>query len=120
MLDEAGAELGGLDGIVLNIGIAGGLGLQGTSVEDWDRVMAVNARGHFLGLKHGIPALADGGSVVLTGSLASRETMPSPPARSTRRSAGSPRDSRRSARRSISRSGARAPLGRSHTLRSSS
>ena len=78
MLEEAKSGLGGLDGIVLNVGVAGGLGLQGTTVEDWDRVMAVNARGHFLGLKHGVPALADGGAIVLTGSLASRETMPSP------------------------------------------
>ena len=78
MFDEARDGLGGLDGIVLNVGVAGGLGLQGTSVEEWDRVMAVNARGHFLGLKHGLPALGDGGSIVLTGSLASRETMPSP------------------------------------------
>jgi NAD(P)-dependent dehydrogenase (short-subunit alcohol dehydrogenase family) len=78
MLGEARSGLGGLDGIVLNLGVAGGLGLQGTTVEDWDRVMAVNARAHFLGLKHGLPALADGGSIVLTGSLASRETMPSP------------------------------------------
>ena len=78
MIDEARSGLGGLDGIVMNVGVAGGLGLQGTTVEDWDRVMAVNARGHFLGLKYGLPALADGGSIVLTGSLASRETMPSP------------------------------------------
>ena len=78
MVGEAKSGLDGLDGIVLNVGVAGGLGLQGTTVEDWDRVMAVNARGHFLGLKHGLPALADGGSIVLTGSLASRETMPSP------------------------------------------
>ena len=78
MMSEAKAGLGGLDGIVLNVGVAGGLGLQGTTVEDWDRVMAVNVRAHFLGLKHGLPALADGGAIVLTGSLASRETMPSP------------------------------------------
>ena len=58
MVGEAKSGLGGLDGIVLNVGVAGGLGLQGTTVEDWDRVMAVNARGHFLGLKHGLPALA--------------------------------------------------------------
>ena len=78
MIEEAKAGLAGLDGIVLNVGVAGGLGLQGTTVEDWDRVMAVNARAHFLGLKHGVPALANGGAIVLTGSLASRETMPSP------------------------------------------
>ena len=78
MIGDARSSLGGLDGIVLNVGVAGGIGLQGTTVEDWDRVMAVNARGHFLGLKHGLPALTDGGAIVLTGSLASRETMPSP------------------------------------------
>jgi NAD(P)-dependent dehydrogenase (short-subunit alcohol dehydrogenase family) len=77
-IEEARSALGGLDGVVLNVGVGGGFGLQGTTVEDWDRVMAVNARAHFLGLKHGLPALADGGSMVLTGSLASRETMPSP------------------------------------------
>ena len=77
-IEEARSALGGLDGIVLNVGVGAGFGLQGTSVEDWDRVMAVNARAHFLGLKHGLPALTDGGSIVLTGSLASRETMPSP------------------------------------------
>jgi NAD(P)-dependent dehydrogenase (short-subunit alcohol dehydrogenase family) len=77
-IEEARSALGGLDGIVLNVGVGGGFGLQGTTVEDWDRVMAVNARAHFLGLKHGLPALAEGGSIVLTGSLASRETMPSP------------------------------------------
>ena len=80
MVSEASSALGGLDGIVLNVGVAGGLGLEGTTVEDWDRVMAVNARAHFLGLKHGLPELRNGGggAIVLTGSLASRETMPSP------------------------------------------
>ena len=32
------------------------------AVEDWDRVMAVNARGTFLGTKHAIPAMQRGGS----------------------------------------------------------
>ena len=32
------------------------------SVEDWDRVMAVNARGTFLGTKHAIPAMQHSGS----------------------------------------------------------
>lgn len=77
-IDEAKDGLGGLDGVVLNVGVGGGFGLQGTTVEDWDRVMAINARAHFLGLKHALPAMSDGGAVVLTGSLASRETMPIP------------------------------------------
>src|SRR5512140_2807457 len=40
-------------------------------VEEWDRVHAVNLRGAFLLLRHGIPALrrAGGGRVVLIGSI---------------------------------------------------
>jgi NAD(P)-dependent dehydrogenase (short-subunit alcohol dehydrogenase family) len=32
-----------------------------TSVETWDRVMAINLRGVFLGCKYGIPAMLEGG-----------------------------------------------------------
>ena len=49
MLAEAATALGGLDGIVLNVGIDGGVRLAGTDVATWDRVFAVNARTHFLG-----------------------------------------------------------------------
>ena len=37
-----------LDGLVLNVGIASGHGLAGTSATDWDRTFAVNLRAHFL------------------------------------------------------------------------
>jgi NAD(P)-dependent dehydrogenase (short-subunit alcohol dehydrogenase family) len=67
-----------IDGLVLNVGIGAGLGLRGTSVEDWDRVMAVNLRAHFLGCKHGIAAMAEGGAIVLMGSVAAREVLPIP------------------------------------------
>jgi len=42
-----------------------------TSVEDWDRVQAINLRGPFLLSKHGIPALerAGGGSILFVGSI---------------------------------------------------
>jgi NAD(P)-dependent dehydrogenase (short-subunit alcohol dehydrogenase family) len=69
---------GGLDGLVMNVGVGGGLRFKGTSVEDWDRVMAVNLRSHFLGCKHALERFADGGTVVLIGSLAGRESMPIP------------------------------------------
>ena len=72
------AEFGGVDGLVMNVGIGAGLGIAGTSVEDWDRVMAVNARSHFLGCKLGLASMAEGGSIVLVGSVASREVMPFP------------------------------------------
>ena len=70
--------LGGLDGAVLNVGIAAGFLLRGTTAEDWDKVMAVNVRSQFLGCKHALATMADGGSVVLIGSVASREVLPFP------------------------------------------
>jgi NAD(P)-dependent dehydrogenase (short-subunit alcohol dehydrogenase family) len=77
MFASARDALGGIDGLMLNVGIGAGLGLRGTSVEDWDRVMAVNVRSQFLGCKHALDAM-DGGSIVLVGSVASREVMPLP------------------------------------------
>ena len=78
MFDAARAGLGGLDGLVMNVGIGQGLGFSGTSVEDWDRVMGVNARSHFLGCKQALASFDEGGSVLLIGSIASRESMPIP------------------------------------------
>ena len=76
--DATREAFGGIDGLVMNVGIAAGLGLAGTSAEDWDRVMAVNARSHFLGCKLAMEGLDDGGSILLIGSIASREVMPFP------------------------------------------
>jgi NAD(P)-dependent dehydrogenase (short-subunit alcohol dehydrogenase family) len=78
MIDQAAEGLGGLDGVVLNVGIGAGFGVAGTSVEDWDRVLAVNLRSHFLGCKHSLPVLDDGGAIVLIGSVAGLEYMPIP------------------------------------------
>lgn len=70
MFEEAAGALGGVDGIVCNVGVGRGGGLAGTSVDDWDAVMAVNLRSHFLGCKHGLPRLDPGGAIVLISSLA--------------------------------------------------
>ena len=79
MFQSAADGLGGrLDGLVLNVGIGAGFRLSGTTVEDWDRVMAVNLRSQFLGCKHGLQAMTEGGSIVLVGSVASREVLPLP------------------------------------------
>lgn len=70
MVADAASTLGGLDGLVLNVGIGLGGGLAGTSAADWDTVFAVNVRGHFLTLQAALPLMSQGGSVVLISSLA--------------------------------------------------
>jgi hypothetical protein len=56
---------GTLDILVNNAGIVLRKGIEDTSEADWDRIMAMNAKGVFLGTKHAIPARrrAGGGSI---------------------------------------------------------
>jgi NAD(P)-dependent dehydrogenase (short-subunit alcohol dehydrogenase family) len=63
-------ELAGLDGLVMNVGVARGYRLEGTSAQDWDEAFAINVRSHFLGVKHALPLLSAGGAVVLISSIA--------------------------------------------------
>jgi NAD(P)-dependent dehydrogenase (short-subunit alcohol dehydrogenase family) len=71
MVVKAREGLGGLDGLVYNVGIGGGMGLEGSTPEIWDRVFAVNLRGAMLTLQAAMPVLADGSSIVLISSIAS-------------------------------------------------
>jgi NAD(P)-dependent dehydrogenase (short-subunit alcohol dehydrogenase family) len=61
---------GSIDLFFNNAGIEGNIvPLVDLDVEDFDRVLSVNARGVFLGLKHVLPRMADGGAVVNTSSV---------------------------------------------------
>ncbi len=71
MVVKAREGLRGLDGLVYNVGIGGGVGLEGSTPEIWDRVFAVNLRGAMLTLQAAMPVLADGSSIVLISSIAS-------------------------------------------------
>jgi NAD(P)-dependent dehydrogenase (short-subunit alcohol dehydrogenase family) len=68
-------RFGQLDLHVLNAGIPGPfVALEDLTVEDFDRVMAVNVRGIFLGLRAAFRRFAvqpGGGAIVITGSIAS-------------------------------------------------
>ncbi|QSE95477.1 SDR family oxidoreductase [Rhodococcus pseudokoreensis] len=65
-------KFGRLDAVLGCAGISGPVGTRATevSIEEWDRVMAVNVRGNFLIAKHAIPHLqnSDIGTVVFLAS----------------------------------------------------
>ena len=88
MIDESVAALGGLDAVVFNVGIVGGQHFADTSVANWDRVMGVNVRSPFLGVKHTLPILTAGSSIVMVSSTAARlATTTEIPAYTTSKSA---------------------------------
>ncbi|MGH3287476.1 MAG: SDR family NAD(P)-dependent oxidoreductase, partial [Streptosporangiaceae bacterium] len=71
VVTESAAALGGLDGLVLNVGIGRGRGMAGTSVAQWDEVFAVNTRAHFLVAAAALPVLEPGAAIVFISSAAS-------------------------------------------------
>jgi NAD(P)-dependent dehydrogenase (short-subunit alcohol dehydrogenase family) len=71
VVTESAAALGGLDGVVLNVGIGLGRGLASTEASQWDKVFAVNLRAHFLIAKASLPQLPCGGGLLFISSTAS-------------------------------------------------
>lgn len=72
-VQEAETRFGALNILVNNAGIIiPKVPIEERSEADWDRVMAVNAKGVFLGTKHAIPAMrrAGGGAIVNISSVA--------------------------------------------------
>lgn len=71
MVASADEDLGGLDGLVLNVGIGvGGLGLGSVKADEWDTVLGVNLRGPMLCCREALPRLAEGSSIVFISSIA--------------------------------------------------
>lgn len=65
-------RFGTVDAAFLNAGVAHLSPLLDVDVETWDRVMAINLRGAFLGLKAVVPAMKEngGGAITITASAA--------------------------------------------------
>jgi NAD(P)-dependent dehydrogenase (short-subunit alcohol dehydrogenase family) len=63
--------LGGLDGMVLNVGIGvGALGLDGVDLKQWNDTFAVNLTGPMLCCRKALKHIADGASIVFISSIA--------------------------------------------------
>ena len=78
-VDLAIRTYGMLNVLVNNAGILIRKNIEETTVEDWDRIMGINAKGVFLGTKAAIPAMreAGGGSIVNISSTAGLVSSPS-------------------------------------------
>jgi NAD(P)-dependent dehydrogenase (short-subunit alcohol dehydrogenase family) len=68
---EAEATFGKVDILVNNAGILSFAGVEDTTLEEWNSVIAVNQTGAWLGMKHTVPAMrrAGGGSIVNISSI---------------------------------------------------
>ena len=76
-VEKAAAALGGLDILVNNAGIARGAPIGSISLEDIDRVLAVNVRGVILATQAAVAHIGEGGRIITIGScLAERVTGP--------------------------------------------
>ena len=72
-------KYGRLDILVNNAGILIRKGIEDTTTEDWSRIMDVNAKGAFLGIKSAIPVMrkSGGGSIINISSTAGLVASPS-------------------------------------------
>jgi NAD(P)-dependent dehydrogenase (short-subunit alcohol dehydrogenase family) len=71
VIAESATALGGVDGLVLNVGMGLGRGMAGTTAAQWDATFAVNTRAHFLVAAAALQVLEPGSAIVFISSAAS-------------------------------------------------
>jgi NAD(P)-dependent dehydrogenase (short-subunit alcohol dehydrogenase family) len=62
-VDATVSHYGKLNVLVNNAGISLGQDVEETTIDEWDQVMAVNATGVFLGMKHAVRAMKENGEL---------------------------------------------------------
>lgn len=73
------ARFGKIDVLVSNAGTIGAIAPIDQFPEDeFDAVIAVHVKGAFLACKYGVPAMSDGGSIIITSSVAGVRADPGP------------------------------------------
>ena len=76
LVDHVVATLGSVDVLFNNAGLALDKKLVDTTVDEWERTMAVNLRSAFLMIKYAAPHMGDGGSIVNQASVAALMAVP--------------------------------------------
>jgi NAD(P)-dependent dehydrogenase (short-subunit alcohol dehydrogenase family) len=76
LFDNVVKKHGKIDVLFLNAGIARFSPWEQHSEEDFDRQFAINVKGPWLAVKHAIPVLNDGASIIATTSVANKMGMP--------------------------------------------
>ena len=80
VVQRCAERLGGLDGLVLNVGISRGLPLAKLTAATWDDEYAVNVRSHMMFAQAALELMAPGGAIVLMSSLAAHRNSGGNPA----------------------------------------
>jgi len=70
MVETADEMMGGLDGLVCNVGVGVGKHWLEGAADNWDFVVGVNLRGPMLQARAVLPRMTDGGSIVFISSIA--------------------------------------------------
>jgi 3-oxoacyl-[acyl-carrier protein] reductase len=76
-VDDTVAQLGGLDVVVNNAGVAYIGDAESFPLEQFDRLVAINIRAAFVAIQRALPHLGDGGRVINIGSI-NAERVPGP------------------------------------------
>ena len=75
-ISSVAEKKGRIDVLINNAGVVYTGPVEKTDTEQWDEMMAVNARGAFLMVKHSLPLMSRGGHIVNIGSNASKKGFP--------------------------------------------
>lgn len=75
-ISSVAEKKGKIDVLINNAGVVHTGPVEKTDTEQWDEMMAVNAKGTFLMVKHALPLIPRGGHIVNIGSNASKKGFP--------------------------------------------
>ncbi len=77
LIEAAVSEYGRLHIVVNNAGVGEGNEIKDISEAELDRILDVNTKGVLWGMKHAVPHISDGGSIINTASYAGVAAFPS-------------------------------------------